>query len=58
MDGFFYNGRHSSAFHCYYVPNAAARGGDMEEYSITAQETDGRNGGYYVGNKAEAREIA
>lgn len=58
MDGFTYNGIHSGAFNCHYIPPAASRGGDMEEYAITQQETDGRDGGYYAGNRVEAREIA
>lgn len=57
MDGFSYNGVHSSAFNCFYVPPAAGRGGDMEDYDIVDQQVDGRDGGYYVGDRVEARDF-
>lgn len=57
MDGFTYNGIHSSAFGCCYIPNAADQGRDTAAYEVEDLEVAGRDGGYYVGNNVKPREF-
>lgn len=57
MDGFSFHGTHCSTLGCYYRPSAKSRGDEMEDYTINDIQTDGRDGGYYIGTWVMPREF-
>ncbi len=57
MDGFTFAGTHSSAYGCWYIPDAKDRGGDMEDYEISELLPDNRDGGYYAGVRVKPRDF-
>ena len=57
MDGFSFHGTRCSALGCYYRPSAKSRGDEMEDYTINDIQTDGRDGGYYIGTRVMPREF-
>ena len=58
MDGFTYNGIHSSKLGCYLAQNAADRWFQSPDFENYKEEINGRDGGYYYGNRAKIRSIA
>lgn len=57
MDGFTYNGVHSSVYRCHYIPSATEQGRDTLPYEVEDLEVAGRDGGYYVGNNVKPRDF-
>ena len=58
LSSFTYNGIHSSAFGCYYVPDEEKVFGEAyAEYSVYDDEPDWRDGGIYYGNRVSKREF-
>ena len=55
MDGFTFNGVHSSTLGCFYRPDAKSRGREMEEYEISEIIPEHRDGGYYIGARVKSR---
>lgn len=58
INGFRFNGKHSSAFNLEYIPSAQNRVLNMPDYSVREETVTGRNGGYYYGRQANIREFA
>lgn len=58
MNGFTYNGIHSSLFNCYYIPNQTDRWFASPEFTVYEKDVLGRDGGYYYGNKAKIRTLS
>lgn len=52
---FSYNGTASSAFHVYYIPDAAARWFDGPDFDVYDSEVSWHHGGYYYGNSVKNR---
>lgn len=55
MSGFIFRGIHSSRFGVLRNPSPNEKGGDMEEYTLSSQELDGSDGGYWSDTRVPAR---
>ena len=55
MQGFKYNGIHSSDLGVYYIPDASARGDFFADYEIVDMDRAGRDGGEYYYTRVKTR---
>lgn len=55
MEGFTYNGKHSSIFGCFYIPNETDRWFASPDFEVYESSDAGKDGGYYYGTKAKIR---
>lgn len=55
MEGFTYNGIHSSKFNCWYIPNADDRWFASPEFELYEKEVPGHPGGYSYGDRTKIR---
>lgn len=55
MYGFSYNGKHSSDFHCYFVPNETDRWFASPDFEVYETTDAGKDGGYFYGTRAKIR---
>lgn len=58
MEGFTYNGIHSSRFSCYYIPDASDRWYASPDFEIYEEEVVGRPGGYTYGTRTKIRTMS
>ena len=57
VDGFKFNGRHCKEFNVWYVPDENNRWQDGEFFELFTEETPGKAGAYYWGNRTKTREF-
>lgn len=55
MDGFTYNGVRCDEMNVWYVPDAEDNWFASPDFSVEEEEVNGRNGGYYYGNRVKIR---
>ena len=58
MSDFIFNGIHSSVLGCHYHPDAKARGDRTVDFAVKEITDESRDGGYYIGARAEPRAFA
>lgn len=58
MEGFSYNGLHSSLFSVYYIPDESALFDDQADFEVFDEEPNWRDGGVYYGNRVKQREFS
>lgn len=57
LEGFTYNGIHSSEYNCYYIPDASDRWFASPEFEVYEKEVPGRPGGYGYGTRTKIRTL-
>lgn len=55
MDGFTYNGIHSSTFNCYYIPDESALFDTKADFEVYDSEPAWQHGGQYFGTRLKSR---
>lgn len=55
MEGFWYNGKHSDDFHCYFIPDENDRWFASPDFEVYETTDTGKDGGYFYGTKAKVR---
>lgn len=55
LNGFTYNGIHSEALNCWYIPDATDNWFVSSDFEVMDQEVVGRSGGYWYGNRVKSR---
>lgn len=58
MDGFSFDGIHSSRMGCYYHPDPKGRGERSADFEVRELVTDALDGGYYIGARVKPRAFA
>lgn len=58
MNGFTFDGIHTSQQQCYYTPDAKARGELTADFEVSDLNDDARNGGYFIGTRVKPREFS
>lgn len=58
MEGFTFNGIHSSKLGCFYIPDASGRWFASPEFETYDEEVFGRDGGYRYGTRTRIRTIS
>lgn len=58
MEGFSFNGVHSSSFPCWYIPSESDKMLSTPDYEVLEADVTGRDGGYYYGNRIKTREFS
>lgn len=57
LNGFTFNGKHSSEFGLYYIPSPANRMQNTPDFELREATVTGHHGGYYYGSQAKIREM-
>ncbi len=58
MNGFTFDGIHTSQQECFYMPDAKARGNLAADFEVSDLNDDSRDGGYFIGTRVKPREFS